>query len=133
MKKIMLASTILLLSGCQSLSCENLDTAIIGDWQIKSVMGTPIVDSPANLKFAVDGRVAGNNSCNNFFGQYGVEGNDIKLTAKGSTRMMCPESLMRQANSIDRAIPLIAVGEINMGQLELRDVTGKTVLILNKP
>lgn len=132
MKKLLVASAILLLSGCQSLSNEKLENSVIGDWQIESVMGTPVVDSPASLKFAVDGRVTGNNSCNNFFGQYGVEGNDIKLTAKGSTRMMCPESMMRQANSIDRAMPLIATAKMNMGQLELRDVTGKTVLVLNK-
>ena len=132
MNKLMVASAILLLSGCQSLSNEKLENSVIGDWQIESVMGTPVVDSPASLKFSIDGRVTGNNSCNNFFGLYGVEGNDIKLTAKGSTRMMCPESMMRQANSIDRAMPLIATAEMNMGQLELRDVTGKTVLVLNK-
>lgn len=132
MNKLVVASAVLLLSGCQNLSNESLETAIIGDWQIESVMGAPVVDSSANLKFTADGRVAGNNSCNNVIGQYVVDGDKVKLTAIGNTRMMCPESLMRRANSIGRAMPLIVTAEIKMNKLEFLDVTGKSVFMLNK-
>ena len=69
-----------------------LENSVIGDWQIESVMGAPVVDGSAKLNFAEGGKVAGNNSCNNFFGQYTVEGDKVKLMPKGSTMMMCPST-----------------------------------------
>jgi heat shock protein HslJ len=44
-----------------------------------------------------DGRVAGNGGCNNFFGTYTVDGNQLTISALGSTMMAClPEEVMQQ-------------------------------------
>ena len=132
-KQIVGCIIVLLLSGCQSMSSgDNLRSFILGDWQVESVMGTPTVVSPANLSFLAGGKIAGNNSCNNFLGSYTVEGDKVKLMPAGSTRMMCPESLMRQAGLIDKAMPLVATAEMKTDNLEFLDSAGKSIFILNK-
>ncbi|MEC4728620.1 META domain-containing protein [Shewanella sp. D64] len=132
-KQIVGCIIVLLLSGCQSMSNgDRLQSFILGDWQVESVMGTPTVMSPANLSFFEDGKIAGNNSCNNFFGKYTVEGDKVKLMPAGSTMMMCPESLMRQAGLIDKAMPLVATAEMKINNLKFLDSAGKSIFILNK-
>ncbi len=133
MNKLAVASVILLLSGCQAMSNEaQLDTFIIGDWQIESVMGVSVDDSSANLNFTEEDKVSGNNSCNNFFGQYSVEGDKVKLMPKGSTMMMCPNSIMRQADLIDKTMPLVVTAEMKEEQLEFFGSAGNSLFVLKK-
>lgn len=133
MNKQIVGCIIVLLSGCQSMSNGgSLQRFMLGDWQVESVMGTPTVISPANLSFLEGGKIVGNNSCNNFFGRYTVEGDKVKLMPAGSTKMMCPESLMRQADLIDKAMPLVTTAEMKMNNLEFLDSAGKLIFVLNK-
>jgi heat shock protein HslJ len=50
----------------------------------------------ATLSFPEAGKVAGNGSCNRFFGTVEVRGNTLKLSPLGATRMACPEAVMNQ-------------------------------------
>lgn len=64
-KKLMfIAGTLLGLSACQSASLtggEDLD--ILGSWHIEAAQGKAVIDySPAQLVFAEDGALSGNNS-----------------------------------------------------------------------
>ena len=133
MNKQIIGCIVVLLSGCQSMSNgDSLPSFMLGDWQVESVMGAPTVMSPANLSFLAGGKIAGNNSCNNFFGSYTVEGDKVKLMPAGSTKMMCPKPLMKQAGLIDKAMPLVATAEMKMNNLEFLDSAGKLIFVLNK-
>ncbi|WP_150139633.1 META domain-containing protein [Candidatus Enterovibrio escicola] len=126
----------LLLTSCQAVSDhQRLQTFILGTWKVEYIMGLPIIDrSNATLNFSEGNKVTGNNSCNNFFGKYSVEGNKVKLihASMGSTKMMCIESLMRQADLVENVILLVTTAEIKAGRLNLFDYEGKSLLILSR-
>lgn len=44
----------------------------------------------AHIKFQKDGRVIGNLGCNNFFGQFNQNDENIEFSKVASTKMMCP-------------------------------------------
>jgi heat shock protein HslJ len=50
----------------------------------------------ATLTFPEVGKIAGNGSCNRFFGPGEISGATIKLGPLASTRMACPEAVMNQ-------------------------------------
>jgi len=50
----------------------------------------------ATLTFPETGKVGGNGSCNRFFGPTEMSGDHIKIGPLGSTRMACPEAVMKQ-------------------------------------
>lgn len=133
MNKLVVGTIVLLLAGCKAMpNEESLDTFIIGDWQVESLMGSPVTGEPANLNFADGGKLFGNNSCNNFFGQYSLKGDQVGLIPGGSTRMMCPENQMRQADLIDKSMLLVTTAKVNTNKLELLDNAGKSVFTLKK-
>ncbi len=76
---------------------KNLTDARIENkrWQLSELMGQAVVPDPgqktAYLQFdSENARVAGNASCNNFFGSYELrEGDRINLSQLGSTMMAC--------------------------------------------
>jgi heat shock protein HslJ len=67
------------------------------EWRLEDLAGSGVVDHvQATLAFPEAGKVAGNGSCNRFFGSVEVSGNALKLSPLGSTRMACPEAVMNQ-------------------------------------
>ena len=67
------------------------------EWLLDDLAGGGILSNVrATLSFPEAGKVAGNGSCNRFFGPTQVAGNEIKLGPLGSTRMACPEPIMNQ-------------------------------------
>jgi heat shock protein HslJ len=62
-------------------------------WVLTELNGQSIENSKGFIQFNMEsGRFAGNNTCNNFFGQYELtEGNRIKFGNAGSTMMACPD------------------------------------------
>jgi heat shock protein HslJ len=67
------------------------------EWLLEDLSGNGVVDhARATLTFLEPGNVAGNGSCNRFFGTAEIHGDAIKLGAMGSTRMACPEAIMNQ-------------------------------------
>ena len=44
----------------------------------------------AHIKFQKDGRVVGNLGCNNFFGEFTQNNENIEFSKVASTKMMCP-------------------------------------------
>lgn len=66
-------------------------------WQLEDLAGAGVIDnSRATLEFPEAGRVAGNGSCNRFFGTATIEGQSLTLGALGSTMMACPEAVGNQ-------------------------------------
>ncbi len=66
------------------------------EWQLEDLGGVAADHGNATLTFPEAGKVAGNGSCNRFFGSTEINGDAIKLGAMGSTRMACAEAIMNQ-------------------------------------
>jgi heat shock protein HslJ len=67
------------------------------EWLLEDLVGLGVIDNiQATLTFPEASKVAGNGSCNRFFGPAEVSGNAIKLGPLASSRMMCPEAVMNQ-------------------------------------
>ncbi|WP_119977679.1 META domain-containing protein [Shewanella algidipiscicola] len=134
-KKILfIASALLGLSACQtSTSVDTPTIAIEGTWHIEAAQGQSVIDySPAQLIFAADGTLSGNNSCNQFFGQYKLEGTQLTLSPAGSTMKACIEALMSQEQRVMQAMSKITTAESANGKLLLKDAEGEAQLVLSK-
>ncbi|MGA7243116.1 MAG: META domain-containing protein [Terracidiphilus sp.] len=66
------------------------------EWLLDDLAGSAADHGQATLTFPEAGKVAGNASCNRFFASAEINGNAIKLGGMGSTRMACPEPVMKQ-------------------------------------
>lgn len=74
------------------------------EWQLQDLDGVAADHGNATLTFPEAGKVAGNGSCNRFFGAAEINGDAIKLSAMGSTRMACPEPVMNQESKYLEAL-----------------------------
>jgi len=84
---------IVFISGCthtgQSNDMPFLDTT----WNLTELFSEKIQFSGSqipHLRFEAE-RASGNDGCNNFFGDYTLEDNNLKFGLLGSTRMACPD------------------------------------------
>ncbi len=71
-------------------------------WTLIELNGAAIPSEAENTAFVLfsmeTGMFSGNNSCNNFFGEYEIlEDNQIKLSQAGATLMACPDAVNEQA------------------------------------
>jgi heat shock protein HslJ len=67
------------------------------EWLLEDLVGSGVMDNArATLSFPERDKVAGNGSCNRFFGPAEIAGSALKLGPLGSTRMACPEAVMNQ-------------------------------------
>jgi heat shock protein HslJ len=67
------------------------------EWLLTDLGGSDVVDNvQATLSFPETGKIAGNGSCNRFFGTAEIHGDAIKFGPLGSTRMACAEPVMNQ-------------------------------------
>jgi heat shock protein HslJ len=74
-------------------------------WRLEDIGGAGVIDnSQATLAFPEAGKIAGNDSCNRFFGSAEIKGDTIKLSPLGATRMACPEAVMNQETKYLRTL-----------------------------
>lgn len=75
-------------------------------WRLEDLAGAGLApDTEATLEFpAEEGKVAGNGSCNRFFGSVDLTGATIKFGQMGSTRMACPEPIAGQETRYLKAL-----------------------------
>lgn len=135
LKQTFLLSALLFgLTACQSTDVANQDTVPLqGSWHIEVVQGQPTIDySPAQITFDAEGKLHGNNSCNNFFGQYTQQGQELKLMPAGSTMKACVDALMQQEHKVMQAMPLVAKAKLQQGRLTLLSSDDKAVLVLSQ-
>ena len=67
------------------------------EWLLEDLGGRGVIDNvQATLSFPETDKVAGNGSCNRFFGPAEINGDAIKVGPLASTRMACPEAVMNQ-------------------------------------
>lgn len=135
LKQTFIVSALLLgLTACQGTDLtKNNSIPLEGSWHIEAIQGKPVIDySPAHITFEAEGKLHGNNSCNNFFGQYIQQGQELKLTPAGSTMKACVDALMQQEHKVMQAMPLVAKATLVEGRLTLLSNDDKPVLILSK-
>ncbi|MGL4446760.1 MAG: META domain-containing protein [Shewanella sp.] len=131
---LLCGALVLGLSACQTANTTQTETiALEGSWQVEQIQGRPTIDnSPAQITFAAEGQLHGNNSCNNFFGQYSQQGQELKLMPAGSTMKACIEALMQQEQQFMQAMPLVTKAQFTHGKLSLLDSNNQAVLVLTQ-
>ena len=101
-------------------------------WVLEQINGQAIIaDTLPTLSFNEDQKVAGNASCNNFFGNYTVEGNKLSFGPLGSTQMFCalPEGSADQESAYLAALESATGYRSEDGKLLLVDASDNTVLV----
>jgi heat shock protein HslJ len=101
-------------------------------WQLISIHGeTPIEDRPLTLTFEGGGTVAGMAGCNQFGGQYSVEGDRLTIAEPATTRMACgePTGIMEQETAYIGALASAAGYRVTDGRLEILDAAGESILV----
>ena len=133
-QSLIVASLLLGLTACQSTPQTQVeDLAIEGTWHIESANGQAVIDySPAELIFAADGKLTGNNSCNNFFGSYVLNGESLLLQPAGSTMKACVDALMAQEQRVMQVMPEVTQAQMAKGKLVLKNADDNTVMVLSK-
>lgn len=106
-----------------------LDSELVGEWVVEYIYERPVIDnSPASIEFREKGGLAGNASCNTYFGIYKEAGTSLTLNAAGKTNKMCiVEALMEQEARFLAALPNVTGFEIREGILFLLDESGEIV------
>ena len=103
MKKFLLTVFIisLAISACSDQNTEEPAVSPVGSWQLTSYgpANSPlpaVEDTQAGMTFNEDGTVTGNSGCNEFGGNYTVEGDQVTFSEIVSTLIACEEPLMSQ-------------------------------------
>ena len=76
-----------------------------------------------------EGQVSGNSGCNNYFGDYQVDGSSLSIEVGGLTMMHClPEELMEQENNYISAINRAGSYQVSQDKLHIIDTSGEIIL-----
>lgn len=88
------------LSACATPPGPGGAPSLVGtEWRLEDLGGAGVLDRvPATLSFPEAGRVAGNGSCNRFFGSYTLVQDRIAFGQMGMTRMACAGAVGEQEN-----------------------------------
>ena len=88
------------LSACATPASPGGAPSLVGtEWRLEDLGGAGVLDRvPATLAFPEAGRVAGNGSCNRFFGSYTLVQDRIAFGQMGMTRMACAGAVGEQEN-----------------------------------
>lgn len=84
-------------------------------------------DTKITVEFE-DGKLAGNASCNQYFGAYQQQGNELTIAVGGTTMMACPEAIMAQEQAYLAVLNSAASFEISDEQLTIANAEGEVVL-----
>lgn len=110
-----------LTAGCAGLSAAPAPVLVGTEWRLEQLGGREVpASSQASLSFPEAGRVAGNGSCNRFFGTYTQTGQKISFSQMGSTRMACPGPASEQEARYLAALQKAVGFEIEASRLVIR-------------
>lgn len=116
-----LAGCFLLIAGCNPRpSGGPLDHS---SWKLSLIGETDSVpDSTQIILHFEEHQISGNSGCNNFFGDYVVEGGSLQVKGLGATRMVCPENMELEKQFLDW---LESVNKYSVRRNELKVTTEK--------
>lgn len=118
-----------------SLSTEEPAVSLTGMWKLTSygtgdVISSALADVEANLTFHEDGTVTGTSGCNEFGGNYTVEGDQIAFDEIVSTLMLCDTPLMGQEEAMQQVLTETAAYQIDGNILTITN--NDRVLVLTR-
>lgn len=102
-------------------------------WQLITLgKSQPLTPKPITLTFSENNRLAGSSGCNRYMGGFSIQGEQFSITSPlGSTRMACPETVMKQENEFLKALAAAKSYEINAKEeLEIQYSDGKQNQVL---
>jgi len=126
----MLASSIGLACFCLAATQPAVENTL---WRAVEVSGEPIVPGSGapNLQLLSDGhRVSSLAGCNRLVGTYTIAGHALRFESLATTRMMCPDPIMRTEARFLEAIDAVRSWQRDGSQLELLDEKHAVVLRL---
>ena len=95
-------------NNSKSTSNQSKEVNIVGNYEVIFVADIEyVVNKNITINFSSGGKVSGNNSCNNYGGDYKVENNKLSLGMMMSTRKFCQETaeiettFMRNLTEVD--------------------------------
>jgi heat shock protein HslJ len=105
-------------AGC---CIDNAGATLTGtQWSLEDLAGKAVIaDSRATLAFPVQGKVAGNGSCNRFAGSAEINGSTIKFGPLVATRMMCEPDASNQETQYLKALESVQRFAVKDGKLYL--------------
>jgi heat shock protein HslJ len=116
-----------LLVGCAAAGGAGSGAKLIGtNWQMVELGGVALPvgprQRPPNIELQPnDQRAAGFTGCNRFFGNYRVEGDTLRFTALGSTKMACAQAAMELEKGFLGVLQETRTYHIDGNTLTLRD------------
>lgn len=131
MKRMLIPGLLaIVMSGCASVTMNDSSLGLVGEWHLESIAGSPVIDySPATITFTEENKLAGNASCNRYFGTYTLKGHKLKIDAPmGVTMMMCAEALMDQEGRMMKALEAVESLRFENGLLILLDNSQKEMI-----
>lgn len=102
-----------------------------GAWVLVQLSGEAVLqDRPPTLRLS-QGRAQGSDGCNRFTGAYQADGERFRIAGDiASTRMACPEPVMKLAAGFIAALTGARTARIENGQLVLADEGGRALATL---
>lgn len=121
----------MLLAGTGAAASGSADVLNDSSWVLSTLSGEePLSGQRVTLHFA-DGKVHGGDGCNRYSGSYTATGEKLRVVGPlASTRMACPEPVMRQADAFSNALTRSAAFRKDSRQLTLLDADGRTLATL---
>ena len=97
---------------------------LVGTWKLTSrgtrdTLSPALADVEAELTFNEDGSVTGTSGCNEFGGNYTVDGNEIALTEIVSTLMLCDTPIMGQEEAMYQVLSELVAFQVEGNTLTL--------------
>jgi len=114
--------------GCslaQEKESEKQEALTGSQWFVQEIAGEPVLEKrDITITFDEEGSVYGSSSCNRYSGSWESSGNQLMFSTLASTRMACPEALMRQENRFLKLLGGVRQYQVdNAGRLVLKTDT----------
>ena len=134
--KVKMLAIILLLSSIFGLAACGSGASIEDTiWELESYgergnLQTVIKDTKITIEFKnAEGKIAGSGGCNNYFGGYEINKNELITRAPiGSTMMACPEPIMDQEQEYFKLLETTETFQIQNGKLNI-SCSGNKMLV----
>lgn len=99
-------------------------------WIVDDLAGRGVLDrAEPTVLFGEDGQISGRGGCNNYFGTYTLEEDQLSVGPIGATRMLCADAQMDQERFLFAALEATQrVGFQNDGRLVIETAEGNIVL-----
>lgn len=109
-----------------------------GEWQLVEIDGEAVplatgAKAPMIMFDAVKSRASGYAGCNNFFGQYELSGNTLKLGPVGATRRACPDAQSAIESRFLGMLENVRAWGVDSGELTLLGESGVLLARFARP